>query len=536
MATLQEIGDALQNAHAAGDTAAAQQLADAYASMQGQAPQAYPSDTAATDPLAQSMPNPAAQPARTVRDQIQRTMNTPGTLPGIPTQDFASGVGMSALTGGVGQFGDIESLARLPLSLLGVPGRSLLPTTNRVDNAVFGPAKNEKEQSGRNVGGMASPLLLKGLWDALPARTPPSGPIAQAASDARGSGYVIPPTMASEKPSALTTVLSGLGGKVKTQQLASTKNATAGTAAVAQDLGLPEGTMPTPDVLEGIRATAGKAYEAAKKAPIEVLPNQAFHDRIDQLNQAGSAARNEFPELTGNPEVDNLVSALKGKDKFSPDAAVDLVRSLRYKAQTNLKNFTSPEKMDLGRAQSKAASAVEQLLEDNLKAATTARAPTGAQGGDMNSLVDALQKARVTIAKSYTAEDAANPVTGVINPRVFANAKAKGVPLTGPMADLANAATAFPKAFQNPATFGGNEPLSVLDIAFALSSKAGAAVLGRPAARHLLLSKLYQNASIPRAAAAPAAQPAQSALSSPIIRALLAQQALTAATASQLQH
>jgi hypothetical protein len=522
---------------------------EAFAHLQSQigAPQS-PSgnaDTVATDPIAQQFPNPVTQPIQNTGYAAQVARTFRGDAPQLPPPtetplDFARGAGETALTGVPGQFlGDAESLARLPLSLFGVSPTPQLPTTQGIATSVFGQPQNKTEAAGRALGGFLSPLLLSKGLEFLSAPSKVASPIDTAASEARDANFVIPPNMASEKPSILSQGLSAVGGKVKTQQLASTKNAAQATEAITQDLGLPEGTPLTPDVLEGVRAKAGQAYNAVRGAPIQVIPDEKFAADIAALDTRGAAARAEVPDLVSNPQLDKLSSSLGNIQQLSPDAAVDTIKSLRFKAQKNLGGLSSsPETIELGHAQSKAANALETLLERNLQAATTARAPIGAQGGDMTALVDNLQKARTLIAKTYNVQDAANPVTGVINPRALASAMNQGAPLTGALSDVARGATAFPKAFQNPATFGGNENLSVLDAAFALGNKAGAAVLGRPLARHLILSNLYQNMAIPRAvsAAAPAANAAPSVLSSPLIRALLAQQAVMAMSAPQLQQ
>lgn len=322
-----------------------------------------------------------------------------------------------------------------------------------------------------------------------------SGPT-EAARVAHDAGYVLPPAMASDDPGAVSKGLGALSGKVKLQQAASARNQSRTNELAAQAIGLPPDEPITEAALEGIRREAGQAYEAVKRAPVEIIPDDTFKKDVTSLSNIGAAARAEAPELVGNPELDTLSTALASKERLSPDAAVDLVKSLRYRAQTNLKNYTSPEKMDLGRAQSKAANALEGLIERNLAAATTARGPIGAQGGDMSALVDNLQKARQTIAKTYDIESALNPSTGNIDAQKIAKLASKGKPLTDELAQIADAAGAFPKAFQDPSKFGGEEKFSVMDVGAAAVSHGASipASLARPTVRTGLLSSTYQDA------------------------------------------
>ena len=450
--------------------------------------------------------------------QVARTLagNGPSTSVPVPTGtqlmqdwgDLGKGAAIGALSAAPGLFGDTEAVGRSILSKFTnvSPATTWFPTSGDIGNDIAGAPTSGYDAGGRMLGNLFGPTLALGGIDALSALRAArlaSDPLAQAASNARAAGYVLPPNMASNSPGVVSQVLSGVGGRVKTQQLASVKNADVTNALVARSLGLTEDQPLTEAALEQVRRDAGTAYDAVKQAPIQVIPDAQFQSDVAGLNQAGAEARAEFPELVGNSGIDNLVDTLSAKQQMSPAAAVDLIRSLRYKAQTNLKNYTSPETLDLGRAQSQAANALETLIERNLQAAETARAPIGAQGGGMSQLVANLQKARATIAKSYNIQDALNPVTGNVDAQKLAALSAKGAPMTGELAQIADTATAFPKAVQNLAKFGGNENLSVLDTAGTLGAAALGRpevmgwLLGRPLARSVMLSNLYQSRVIP---------------------------------------
>lgn len=485
-------------------------------------------DTAADSAARGLPPNPAAEPVAHTgyRAQVNRTMsgNGPQSRPAPNPNDLATqwkdaigGTLTGIPAGWLGTLGDVEGMARfLPSKVTSLSPEPGAPTSSRMGDIIAGPASSPEAAGGRTVGNMLSPfLLMKGLKLLTGAERVASTATEQAAAGAREGGYVIPPNMASENPSLTSQALSSFAGKTKTNQLASVKNAEQSAANAAEDIGLPKDHQITEASLEGVRADAGKAYEAAKRAPIQIIADDTFKGDIGNLDQVGAEVRAEVPELVSNPELEKLVATLSGKEQFSPAAAVDLARDLRYKAQVNLKNYAAPEKLALGRAQSRAANALETLIERNMEAATTARAPIGAQGGDMTALVENLRAARTRIAKSYNIEDALNPITGNVDANKLAAAQARGAPLTGNLKGAADAATAFGKAFQNPVRFGGNENSSVLDAAVLLHggmtgklgkmAEAAGWLVGRPLARKLILSNFYQNSAIPKLAPAPGA-------------------------------
>lgn len=131
------------------------------------------------------------------------------------------------------------------------------------------------------------------------------------------------------------------------------------------------------------------------------------------------------------------------------------------------------------------------------------------------------------MAKSYDVEAVTNPSSGDVSATGLGRLLKKGKPLTGNLKVIADAANHFHRAFQNPAAFGGVEPLSVLDAAFAASQAAQAAATGsighalaslatlmRPRIRANVLSDKRQAAMIapPQAQSAPL-----SALTTPLL-------------------
>ena len=315
----------------------------------------------------------------------------------------------------------------------------------------------------------------------------PKSPIRPAAVNAREAGYVLPPASISEKPGLVSNVLSGWSGKIKTQQAASAKNQEVTNTLATKALGLPPGTTLTEEVFNGVRREAGKAYQAVIDAVPSIKADSEFKAIVDGLGGQNSQAAKAFPKIIANSGIKDMVDELKSADEHPTAAWVELVKELRFNANTNLKAIGDPSKHALGLAQREAASTVDDMLERQLAAAGKPDA------------VEAYQAARRLIAKSYDVEGATNSATGDVSARGLARLADKGRPLNGELKTIADAASAFPKAMQAPSGFGDNEAWSILDFFGATGSAAAGhpgvagAILGRPAARAAVLSGPYQN-------------------------------------------
>lgn len=282
-----------------------------------------------------------------------------------------------------------------------------------------------------------------------------------AAVAARQAGYVLPPGAISEKPGIVSQVLAGWGGKIKTQQTASARNQEVTNALAAKSLGLPPDTVLSDQVFNAIRTKAGHAYQAVASAIPVVHADSAYDQVVAGLGGANSQAAKLFPKITANPGIKDLVDELKSVHVMPTDAAVEIVKELRFNANANLHAMGDPSKHALGLAQRHAADAIDGLIDRNIQAA---------QPG--SGLVDQYRQARQLIARSYDVEGATNPATGDVNARGIARLAAKGRPLTGELDTIADAAAAFPKAMQTPSGFGHEENMSVLDFFFGVGSAA----------------------------------------------------------------
>lgn len=295
---------------------------------------------------------------------------------------------------------------------------------------------------------------------------------ALAGKEAGAAGYVIPPEDLGG--GMATKVLSGVGGKIKTAQVASERNQSVTNGLAKKALGIAEDAPLNNETLAAVRSQAGQAYDAIKNTGT-VAADAAFHSTLDNIASKYTKASQAFPGAVKS-EIPDLVAALK-QPSFSADGAVEMTKILRTNAD---KAFIKGDKGE-GKAFKEAADALEGMLERHL------------QGQGAPDALKAFQDARQTIAKTYTVQKALNSATGDVSAPVLAKMLDKGKPLSAELLTIAQAGQAFPKSVQAlkeaPKTF------SPLDMAFAASKGKllGAASLGaRPVARSALLSDYAQ--------------------------------------------
>lgn len=244
--------------------------------------------------------------------------------------------------------------------------------------------------------------------------------------------------------------------------------------------------------LNAIRAREGNVY-AAVKASGEIASDQQYLNDIASLSSDVDSIITDFPDLaqaghhgqgpgilSGVSEIKTLQDGLR-RDKFTANSAVELVKKLRREASANLAwNVNDPARAALGRAQKEAAGIVEDQVIRHLHA-------TG-----KGQLAADFDKARTTIAKTYSVESALNEGTGNVVATKLASQLRNHKPLSGGLELAARFASAFPKAAGEQTTSPG---VSAVD---ALIGMAGGATIdpslfalpvARIGARSALLSK-----------------------------------------------
>jgi hypothetical protein len=333
-----------------------------------------------------------------------------------------------------------------------------------------GAADAMKAAGGNEVAQTAAGLLgavVPGVVGSSASRV--SKQIANAAQEAHGLGYVIPP--ADLNPGVIAEALGGAGGKIKTAQEASFRNQAITNDLARKALGLTPGQDLTIEALDAIRREAGQKYESIAqigKVPLTTKYETAIKDLIQPyIDEAAS-----FP----NSEIHPLVKKLEGliTPEFNAKDAIKKIRSLRNDSDIAGRLFDKETAKTLRNA----ASAIETALEDHL----------ASQGQPAAQLLQDFRDARQQIAKTYTVQKALNPTTGDVSAQVLANELKKGKPLSDELAQIAQAGSAFPKATQALK----ETPKAISPLDFATATLGAPIALARPAARSAALSKLGQ--------------------------------------------
>ena len=304
------------------------------------------------------------------------------------------------------------------------------------------------------------------------------------------AGYKIPPATA--KPTVGNLVTESVSGKAQTAQAASALNQKVTNRLATRALGLPDGTQITVRMLEGLRKNAGGVYRSIGNSGT-IKADDEYINGLTQISKAIDDVKQGFPDanLEAGDEISKLIDSLL-QDRFPAKAAVSYMKQLRSEATKAFKGEYDPAKHALGRAKRQAAETLERLVLRHLRAS----------GKD--TLANQFDKARQTIAKTYSVEAALNEATGNVVARKVGQQLAKDKPLSGELLTIGKFAQAFPKAADEvkyspgvsavDAIIGGGASLATLNPAFM------ALPFARVGARQALLSKPMQSglSSAPR--------------------------------------
>jgi len=302
--------------------------------------------------------------------------------------------------------------------------------------------------------------------------------------EATQAGYVIPPSHGN--PTAGNRMLESVSGKAATQQSATIRNQRVTNRLIREELSLRKDAPISVKTLENIRTIAGSVYRDVK-ASGNVITDGQYLDELAELSQSADEIAKDFPDLNfaGSKEIQELQSGLT-QERFSANGAVEAIKQLRKQASGNLSwKVEDPAKKALGLAQREAAGIVEDQLIRHLRAV----------GKD--KLAGQFDKARTTIAKTYSVQSALNDSTGNVIATKLAAQLRKGKPLSGGLERAARFAEAFPKAAGEQLSSPGVSGLDAiigLGGGVTVSPSLLAVPAARIAARGAVLSGPYQRA------------------------------------------
>jgi hypothetical protein len=440
-------------------------------------------------------PQPVAQPTQSVSDILKGTYKVATERPGLLVGGMATGLLDPAnlvLPGAIQK----SIVSATPTALAQAAPRTVALAQNVAaggTTAALSSAAQQQATTGTiNPAQVVNEAAVGGLLTAptasVSALTTPKAPanLTQAqlvAERAIAQGATLPPTQVN--PSLLNRLLEGVSGKQQTGQLASIKNQEVVNAQARKALNLPEDTVITPQVLQDYRNLKGQAYDALKSN------NTYYADKqfITDINKRTA----DLQKLSNTTDVTAELRVLNGLKQMNFDGVglVEQMKRLRYDGEANLASV-DPANRSLGQAQKFAAKQLEDLAERNLN------------NFNQPDVMKNFKQARQDIAKSYTIEKSLNAVTGDVSGAKLGQRAAQGKIVPSELQALADAAAAYPTAFQNTSRIGSVPGISPLDVGAAGIAAASSGspsmlgtVLGRPAVRAGITSPMYQRNMLP---------------------------------------
>jgi hypothetical protein len=381
-----------------------------------------------------------------------------------------------------GKVGNVAGQVAASLPAAAIPGANTLLGGAAI-GAGLGAAQPTAtgESRGTNVltgaaGGAAGQavgsLAAKGVG-ALASRLgrPAATGTATAETEFLDQGYKIPPSMSKgKKPGMVTDYLEGFGGKPKTEQQFSAENAPIHTDLARKSIGLPpKGELTRGEVLEQ-REAFGDAYDAVKQFKGQFTSTEKYDAALDKIEKTGVKSGRA---VLKNQQAADLVKDLRGD--FSPDEAVEVVKKLRADSSLNLRAM-DPNARALGRAQKRAAQAVDDLMEEHL-----------ATSNQKDIYISYLQ-GRAGIAKTYDVEKALTGGNQVSAVKLKKLDDAKRGRMSGELKTIAQFARDYEGAARDVSQRGSRPGPSISPIDTGVAAISAAAGHGAPLAKRLLMS------------------------------------------------
>jgi hypothetical protein len=440
-------------------------------------------------------PQPVAQPTQSISDILKGTYKVATERPGLlvgglgtglldPTNLILPGAIQKSIVSATPNV--LTQMAPRTVALaqnIGTGATTAALTSAAAQQANTGTINPQKVMNEAAAGG-----ILTAPTATVSALTTPRAPanLTQAqlvAERAIAQGATLPPTQVN--PSMLNRLLEGFSGKQQTGQVASIKNQELGNVQTRKFLNLAPDTPVDLNALQNFRAEKGLAYEALKANPTY------YADRpfITDINKKTA----ELQKLANTTDVTAELRVLNGLKQMNFDGTgiVEQMKRLRYDGESNVMS-ADPANRSLGQAQKFAAKQLEELAARNLK------------NFGQNDVFDNFKEAQKAIGKSYTIEKSLNLVTGDVSLAKLGQRAAAGKIVPSELETLANAAAAYPTAFQNVARIGSVPGISPLDVGAAGVAAASASnpsllatVLGRPAVRAGITSPVFQRNMLP---------------------------------------
>lgn len=465
------------------------------------------------------------QKKRTPTEEFKRQLGLTARIPLEALTGSMNAIG-AGVAGGANLIGEAGSRLGLPK-----PNPVPIPSVpDQLTNAGMPAPENTLEKIvnfGGNVMGGAFDPMMRGIQQAVnklaPALRPPvtmppdeRTQLAKEAFRLHERGIKLPPSMMQGKVGS--NILEGAAGEANVlrdmtvRNMPTQNNMTARALKEWPELDIDGKKVPAPLTFESLKANVDK-WVARGYDPIRSLPEGPVYRRNPgNLPATPAQVPGSVPQQFRGigigkqyrDDLANIVRDYSGGDSF-PGAAKDAVkaevnkylldpRTGRYlqsysgedaiKAVRNLRNDADanmmtrdPDKMVLGKVQTRIAKALEDNIELNLKS----------MPGVSKELVQNFRTARTEIAKSFSIKEAlTDPKTGTVNTGSFHEQAMRGQPLSDGLDLLSTAGSPMFAHATHPPFTGQPLPFSAGMSPFTGGAAAAGVMTGHP---HLALAQ-----------------------------------------------
>ena len=196
-----------------------------------------------------------------------------------------------------------------------------------------------------------------------------------------------------------------VSGQLETEYALSRKNAKVSNRKAAEEIGITGGKPLTDAAIEAEKQKAGSVYDRVRDASKEtgrVKFDDAYKADMEKVRERTETEALDFPDDV-NDSIEKEIAKFSIADANSA-SILSKVKKLRERASANMRG--DAEKFELGVAQKKIATALEDQLDRHLQASNP-------------ELIQEFRNARQRFAKIYSVEDALSP-NGNISPAVLA--------------------------------------------------------------------------------------------------------------------
>jgi len=261
--------------------------------------------------------------------------------------------------------------------------------------------------------------------------------------------------------------LEGMSGKLKAEELASSRNQQVTNNLTRKYLSLPEETPLTLETLENARESVYPAYDAVRNTGSINLGNKnPFSNIVTGVNKVAGGKNALMQDVPDSYAID-------------ADTAIQRLRELRSDGNAYVTSGTNilkpnPKEVLRGKRYLAEADKLEKAIENHV---TKLGQP---------ELIEQFRDARRYIAKTFTVQKALNPQLGSVDAKKVAKDLGKGAPITDELSIVGKYATAFPKV--NKTVPESPTQLTVADL---FSAGLGGPLFGpiRIASRYGLMSQ-----------------------------------------------